>query len=127
MTQNEKNKIIELRNQGKGYGEIAKELGLTKSAVRMFISRNALCASDKYCKNCGRKILQPPKVKTMIFCCSKCRDAWWNKNRDQSKTKHILVCTGCGCEFTSPKHPKQKQWARHCFDVYDQRSVKTDK
>lgn len=37
MTKDEKLRIIELREKGLSYGNIAKEMGMNKSTVQMFI------------------------------------------------------------------------------------------
>ena len=117
MTQNEKNKIIELRNQGKGYGEIAKELGISKSTVSTFLSRSKIEDNNyRYCKQCGEKITTD-NTKTRIFCCYECRDKWWNNNRDKlkSKDKYKFKCIECGTEFISYKHVNQKFCSRECY------------
>ena len=126
MTQDEKNRIIELRKAGVGYGEIAKELNLEKNTVRMFCTRNIKSLSDKYCKNCGKKIIQKENGKGKIFCCKKCREQWWNKNRDQSKTKHYFVCLGCNCEFDRGRHKEQKYCSHNCYNLNRSKKVKTN-
>ena len=42
MTVDQKNRIVALRNSGKSYAEIAKELGLGKSTVSNFCLRNGV-------------------------------------------------------------------------------------
>ncbi len=42
MTVDQKNRIMALRNSGKSYAEIAKELGLGKSTVSNFCLRNGV-------------------------------------------------------------------------------------
>ena len=53
MTENEKNKIIELRKQGYGYQKIANEVGMSVNSIRNFCSKVSLTNA---CKNCGKKI-----------------------------------------------------------------------
>ena len=55
MTLEEKQKALELRKQGKGYGEIAKIIGVTKSSVTTFLRRDNL---SETCPICGKKIIQ---------------------------------------------------------------------
>lgn len=116
MTQEQKVRILELRNQGKGYGEIAKELNMDKSTVHKFIIRNVNNDSS-ICKYCGNKIIQNKSYKRRVFCSKTCRENWWNRNRDKlkSKDKYKFKCQGCGLEFISFKHVNQKYCSRQCY------------
>ena len=48
MTVEQKDKITALRNSGKSYAEIARELGLGKSTVSNFCLRNGVEAGRNY-------------------------------------------------------------------------------
>ena len=52
MTLEEKQKALELRKQGKGYGEIAKIIGVSKSSIATFLRRDNLSVK---CPICGKK------------------------------------------------------------------------
>ena len=74
-----KNQIKQLRNAGKGYKKIAKELSLTPSAVRYACHK----MSDEEllhgkCENCGIKIKSIKGKKKKRFCSDRCRWDWWN-------------------------------------------------
>ena len=55
-----------------------------------------------YCKNCGVKIVQPPKKKKKIFCCDKCRNAWWTAHLDKinKKAMYTHICVYCKKSLT---------------------------
>ena len=55
MTLEEKQKVLELRKLNKGYGEIAKILGVSKSSITTFLKRDNL---SETCPICGKKIIQ---------------------------------------------------------------------
>ena len=55
MTLEEKQKALELRKQNKGYGEIAKIIGVSKSTITTFLKRDYL---SETCPICGKKIIQ---------------------------------------------------------------------
>ena len=70
MTYKEKQRIIELRNSGLGYGAIAMELGLSKNVVSSFCHRYNIefnKPQDNFCKNCGNKLDNPVSL-NLITC-----------------------------------------------------------
>ena len=94
MTDKEKQRIIELRNSGLGYGAIAMELGLSKNVVSSFCHRYNIefnKPQDNFCKNCGNKLVMIPKHKTKIFCSNKCRIAWWKSHTSEMKRRNPNV------------------------------------
>ncbi len=46
MTEEQKEKIIRFRGMGHGYGNIGKELGISKDTVKSFCRRNRLTRAD---------------------------------------------------------------------------------
>lgn len=117
MNDFEKKRIVELKDAGRGYGYIAKELGLSKSTISSFIK-----SLDGYsiCKCCGKKFIQPAGVRLKIFCCDKCR---FKYRRIQSKGKPIISnyeveCLCCHKKFYSYRSLKRKFCSRECFDVF---------
>lgn len=53
MTLEEKQKVLELRKQGKDYGEIAKIIGVSKSSIATFLRRDNLSVK---CPICDKKM-----------------------------------------------------------------------
>jgi|GEM_PF-2135024 len=86
MTEDQKQEILRLRNQGLTFTEVAEKLELNRNTVKTFVSRYEKKLSLKgKCLNCGGEIEQKPKTKTKKFCCDKCRNYYWN----HYQSKHI--------------------------------------
>lgn len=120
MNDSEKKRILELKEAGRGYGAIAKELGLSKSTVSSFIkSLNGY----SICRCCGKKFIQPSGVRAKFFCCDKCR---YKYRRIQNKGKPIasdyeVECLCCHRKFRSYRSLKRKFCSRGCFDRFRKR------
>ena len=54
MTDQQKQRIINLRAEGKQYKEIAGELGLSLGSVKMFMSRRKEREISPRCEQCGK-------------------------------------------------------------------------
>ena len=114
MTSNTKNSVIKLRLNKKSYGEIAKELGLSKSTVASFIKEHDITGSRfGTCPECGKNYTFTTGHRVRKFCCEKCRRKWWKKHEEQRK-QYTIVCECCGKTFQSPK-AKRKYCSRECF------------
>lgn len=82
MTKEEKQKVLDLRNQGMTYGEIAWATGIKRPTIVAMCQRTEKKikkeAEAVLCLNCGEKI---PKRKgcgrKAKFCCDECRLEWW--------------------------------------------------
>lgn len=124
MTNEQKSKIIELRKQGLGYGQIAIELSLSKNTVSSFCKRNdkseKTIINKRNCKCCGKEITSLPKKKDKIFCSNSCRLKWWNEHQDEINKKafYTLTCKHCGKEFTSYGNKYRKFCSRECYRNY---------
>lgn len=121
MTNEQKSKIIELRKQGLGYGQIAIELSLSKNTVSSFCKRNdkseKTITNKRNCKCCGKEITSLPKKKAKIFCSNSCRLKWWNTHQDKinKKAYYTLICKLCGREFTSYGNKERKFCSQECY------------
>jgi predicted transcriptional regulator len=73
-----KDPIKQMRNDGKGYKKIAKELSLTPSAVRYACHKMSEELLNGKCENCGIKIKSIKGKKKKRFCSDRCRWDWWN-------------------------------------------------
>ena len=101
MTNDEKNRIAELRRSGMGYLKIAQALDLNVNSVKTFCRRNGLTGESekmpdtafpgvlrKTCKNCGETFLPYPGHREKVFCSDACRTRWWKEYvRNQSSHK----------------------------------------
>ena len=88
MTDKEKREIIELRNSGLGYGEIAKKLNVSRSTISTFFNRQIDTKITNVCKECGKKLTNVPGKKEKVFCSDRCRYNWWNAKRKLDKEAH---------------------------------------
>lgn len=133
MTENQKNKIIELRKSGLGYKAIAAEVGMPRDAVRSFCkSRNIAgfgvaaamnideqAQNGNICLNCCKPIIQPHKGRRKKFCSEKCRRDWWKEHPEKAEqretAKYRLKCAYCGSEFISYGNKNRKYCSHHCY------------
>ncbi len=123
MTEEEKAKIHELREQGLGYKRIAAELGMKLSSVQSFIKRstaeNQLIGT---CRECGMQVKSTKGKKRKEFCSDRCRMRWWNAHRDSVKHRNssVVKCRLCGAEFVTFGNRKRVYCSHECY-VRDRR------
>jgi len=86
MTDQQKQRMIKLRAEGKQYKEIAEELGLSLGCVKMFMSRRKREGERRKCEMCG-KYLPKGARRTQRFCSDKCKTNWWNRERMKRNKK----------------------------------------
>ncbi len=128
MTNEQKEKIIDLRHQGYGYTAIANAVGLKKDNIKAFCRKHGLAGVkaesnarvsivQDICLNCGKPLTQQPGVKQRKFCCPECRTKWWNAHQDQVKQKALyrFTCPECGQDFTSYGNSKRKYCSHECY------------
>ena len=114
MTVEEKNRIIELRNKGMGYGEISKILNISKSTISTFCNSKSFV--NGVCPMCGNELIHVPGKKRKRFCSDKCRLTWWNQNRDKINRKTFEAkCQYCGKEFISFRGDNVLYCSRECY------------
>ncbi|MDY3368290.1 GcrA family cell cycle regulator, partial [Zhenhengia yiwuensis] len=91
MTQEQNEKIRELRLEGLGYKAIANVLGLSRDAVRGFCKRHELTGNatvvalnmqvkkqkNVVCLHCEKPLKHKAKGRTRKFCSDPCRRKWW--------------------------------------------------
>lgn len=71
-----KEKILELRNQGKKYKEICAELNLSKSTVSYHIGERKGRLAKKDCKYCGKEVNH-----SQTYCSKECNAKWIEERR----------------------------------------------
>lgn len=117
MTETEKTSIRNMREDGRGYAEIAGSLGLSKNTVKSFCQRNGLGSKkqDNGCLYCGKPLKQTPHKRKRKFCSSACRMRWWNTHRDEgAKTRNERICPTCGKAFTATEK-RTKYCSMDCY------------
>ena len=94
MTDEQRQKIINLRASGIGYKNISKLLDLSENTVKSFCQRRKLGgvvvksnAEVTVCKCCEKPVQQNPGRKQKKFCSDQCRMKWWNSHLDQVQRK----------------------------------------
>jgi endogenous inhibitor of DNA gyrase (YacG/DUF329 family) len=127
MTDLQKQRITQLRGEGKSYAAIAGMLGISVNTVQSFCRRNNLSgvasasATDTqtaaYCKQCGKALVRTPGKKPRKFCSDSCCAAWWAAHPDLLKRKALysFVCAYCGAEFTAYGNAHRKYCRHACY------------
>lgn len=126
MTNDQINRIYEMRELGVGYGKISQILNVSENTVKSFCKRKGLggvrVSTDKdlhLCKHCGKEVQQNPGRKEKKFCSDKCRMAYWAKNPDglNHKAVYEYVCPECGKPFTAYGNSHRKYCCRRCYMI----------
>ena len=116
MTNREK--IIELREKGKTYKEIAADLGLAVGTVKCVCSKAKNKVNVVHCLHCGKPVKQTKGKRAKRFCCDECRHKWWNEHKELSKRKTFTdcECAFCGKKFRSYGNRVRKYCCRDCYE-----------
>lgn len=128
MTDEQRERIISLRQHGFGYTAIANAVGLKKENIKAFCRKHGLggmlaesnariSLSTDFCLNCGKPLVQQPGVKRRKFCCSECRTKWWNTHQNivNKKAVYHFTCPACGKDFTTYGNAKRKYCCHECY------------
>ena len=69
------------------------------------------------CDNCGVAIQQNAGRKPQRFCCSECRNQWWNEHPDQVNRKayYEITCRHCGKIITVYGNKHRKYCSHECY------------
>ena len=121
MDEKIKNQIIKLRNDGKGYGEIALITGLSKNSIASFIRRNNNnnnFLQDK-CPVCGKALVQTKGHRQKKYCSYDCRMKWWKEHSEDLNLKayHNCKCNNCGKDFISYSRNYRKYCSIDCYQA----------
>ena len=124
MTDEQKSKIAELRGQRVPFSKIAIQLDLNRDTIKSYCRRYGIGVDadsvDKnipHCKNYSTVIVQPPKKKKKLFCCDKCRNAWWAAHPEKinRKAMYTHTCAHCKKQFEAYGNAKLKYCSRECY------------
>ena len=114
LTAEQKSRIHELKREGIGYKNIAKQLCLSVSTVKSFLLRHPI-DSVSYCRCCGVQIEQKDKRKR-LFCSKKCKDKYWSiKVIKSPEYLKEFSCLECGRSFFDHPSRIRKYCSRLCF------------
>jgi len=128
MTEDQKEKIRQLRLEGIGYKKISEEIGLSRDSVRGYCRRHGLDGFGEelalkrkilmqeefiyiFCPQCGKEIKQNAKGRKRKYCSMECKRKW-----DKTHRKAFdLKCSYCGKEFKSLGIKTLKYCSRDCY------------
>lgn len=114
MTSLQKEKILQLQREGRGYRAIAAELDLTLDSVKSWCRRHPPDGKKKNgCQQCGAPLPRDSRQKSQRFCSDACRFAWWAKHPVQHG-KYVHTCALCGREFRNSRK-EASYCGRACF------------
>ena len=117
MTDEQKRKIDDLRQQGLGYMKIGQMLNISDNTVRSYCRRSHLPSNVILCPQCSRPVKRRSGRKPRKFCSDSCRTAWWNSHLDQvdRKAMYQFVCVNCGKEFSAYGNDHRKYCSHACY------------
>jgi len=128
MTDEQKEKIHQMRDKGLSYSKIASELGIFENTIKSYCRRNNLgTVMTKYtnkvkekcivCKQCGKQLKHGLRGNPKKFCSEQCRRKWWkaNESKINRKAYYTIICARCGKEFESYGNKDRKFCGHSCF------------
>ena len=128
MTNEQRERITTMRQNGCGYTTIAKAVGLTKDNVKAYCrahnlggikadSNARISPEQDFCLYCGKSLQQSYGRKKIKFCSSNCRQQWWNAHPEQVRRKAIytFTCAHCGKSFTAYGNAGRKYCSHSCY------------
>lgn len=74
MTNQEKQQIIKLKNEGMSYSVIASITGVKESTIKTIYARSK---KEDLCPICGKPLIQTRGHRQKKYCSSKCKDRYW--------------------------------------------------
>ncbi len=129
MTNQQKEKIREMRENGLSYANISSVLCISENTVKSYCRRNGISGvvtnavvlpDFSFCRQCNKPLTRSAGAKMKKFCSDKCRMAWWNAHPEVVNRKAIytFVCQACGKEFKSYGNKQRKYCSRACYGKY---------
>ena len=120
LSEEEKKKIIDLRENGISFIDIAAQTQINYSTVKTCVHRHnkkmgKTSSRQPKCPSCGAPITQTPGTRKKKYCSYSCRMKWWSKHKEQmNRTLYTITCAKCGCSFESA-NPNQKYCTHTCY------------
>ena len=113
MTAEEKNKILQLRKEGKTIREIAT---ITKKGIATVDELINIIKVEKItgfaeCPHCGKEIVHTKRTRgrPRVYCSKKCQRA------DETRRNTVYICQECGRPFRYYQFQKSKFCSRSCY------------
>lgn len=131
MTNDQKEKIQKMREEGLSYLQIAAKLNLQKDTIKSYCRRFNINQDNTIeiystCKNCGEPLVQEKTGQHKKFCSEKCRRIWWKNNEKELNRKayYSITCSGCGRVFKSYGNKNRKFCSHACYINYRFKKVR---
>ncbi len=117
MTDQIKEKMIELREQGLGYRRIAQEVGLNVGSVTIFFRRLIEKNAATFCRYCGKKLKQSKGHRQKKYCDARCRYLWLKAHPEEQDLRayRVIICANCGCEYKTYGSKERRYCSRQCY------------
>ena len=77
MTNQEKQRINDLRTAGLSYQAIADETGISLGSIKMYFKRSKEVIHVPRCEQCNKSLRQDLERANRRFCSDTCRRRWW--------------------------------------------------
>lgn len=119
----QRQKIIQLRQAGQSFAQIADKVCLPKSTVKSFCYRHTASADDvkqeprsTVCPQCG-KPLPNRRFKPRRFCSDECRAKYWAVHGDQIVRRSAvdMTCPVCHRHFHDYAQRHRKYCSHACY------------
>lgn len=114
MTTEQKQTILKLHDDGKGYGEIAKITGISKNSISTYFKRQRKKKIDN-CLFCGKPLIQTKGHRQKLYCNDYCRRNDWIKKNQTSIKRIEHKCKCCGKTFYGYESQHPSFCSRDCF------------
>ena len=129
MNNEQKQRMLRLRGEGKTYAAIAGIMDISTSAVKSFFSREGGKAEQSvsddmpdetsmpgFCRQCGADLHIRVGNRMKRFCSERCRQKWWRAHPGTISDKaSVSVCVGCGKPFKNRGNPGRRYCSRACY------------
>lgn len=116
MNEIQKEELINLKNEGRSYKEMASALFISEGAIKSFFRREKLRAEEFYsvCKYCGTPLTK--RLGNKKFCSDVCRYTWWHKNsKDNRECTKVNRCKNCNKDFKCYDNKDRKYCSHACY------------
>ncbi len=130
MTDEEKNRVLELRASGKGARAISKVINVPENTIKTYLRRHPFAdvpikpepieypeAETPKCKWCKKPVIRYEGKRPRLFCGDICRMAWWKEHQEELNKKAIYEyeCAYCHKPFTAYGNSTRKYCSHECY------------
>ena len=115
MTNQEKIRILKLRDIGLSYKEISVELNIPQSTISTFCIKNK--STLGCCALCKNAFINNIRGRRRKYCCDECRRKWWKSHNEYGHPRINLesTCKCCGKTFISHRSRGASFCSRTCY------------